>query len=87
MNVPLNFISKKYLGPPTQFQRSHPSDSDHTQSQLSKSIGYGKHVISKSIYIEDFKYVRLACLEKLVHKVITLLFSRKHFEITLYNNA
>ena len=44
---------QKYLGPPTQFQRSHPSDSDHTQSQLSKSMGYGKHDISKSINIED----------------------------------
>ena len=44
---------QKYLDPPTQFQRSHPFDFDHPQSQLSKSMGYGKHDISKSINIED----------------------------------
>ena len=41
---------QKYFGPPTQFQRSYPSDSDHTQSQLSKSMGYEKHDISSQSY-------------------------------------
>ena len=43
MNVPLKLISKNIW--------VHPSDSDHTQSQLSKSMGYGKHInIEDSIF-------------------------------------
>ena len=53
MNVPLKFISRNIWVHPLRFMRSQPSDFDHTQSQLSKSMGYGKHDISKSINIED----------------------------------
>lgn len=44
---------QKRLGPPIHFQTSQPRHTNHAQSQLSKSMGYEKHDISKTIGIED----------------------------------
>ena len=46
-------LFRKIFGSTHSIPEEPPPDSDHTQSQLSKHMGYGKHDISKSRNIED----------------------------------